>query len=283
MIKVESLKFQYPKSSELTLKGISFEINKGEIFGFLGPSGAGKSTTQKLLYKILKGYDGVVEIDGKNIKDWDNSYYEKIGVGFELPNHYLKLTGKENLDLFASFYKSLENRNTTTLFEMVDLQDAINKPVEAYSKGMKVRLNFLRAIQHNPEILFFDEPTSGLDPVNALKIKQHILALKSQGKTIFITTHSMDIADQLCDSVSFIVNGKLIATDTPQNFKDNHGREAVKVELKNGNTNEFPLKDLGNNSTFLDYLKQDEVKRIHTLEATLEEVFISITGKSLGI
>ena len=283
MIKVESLKFQYPKRSELTLKGISFEINKGEIFGFLGPSGAGKSTTQKLLYKILKGYDGVVEIDGKNIKDWDNSYYEKIGVGFELPNHYLKLTGKENLDLFASFYKSLENRNTTTLFEMVDLQDAINKPVEAYSKGMKVRLNFLRAIQHNPEILFFDEPTSGLDPVNALKIKQHILALKSQGKTIFITTHSMDIADQLCDSVSFIVNGKLIATDTPQNFKDNHGREAVKVELKNGNTNEFPLKDLGNNSTFFDYLKQDEVKRIHTLEATLEEVFISITGKSLGI
>lgn len=283
MIKVEILKFQYPKSNEFTLKGISFEINKGEIFGFLGPSGAGKSTTQKVLYKILPGFDGSVSIDGMNIQDWDNSYYEKIGVGFELPNHYLKLTGKENLELFASFYKNLENRNTTKLFEMVDLQDAINKPVEAYSKGMKVRLNFLRAIQHNPDILFFDEPTSGLDPVNALKIKQHILELKSQGKTIFITTHSMDIADQLCDRVSFIVNGQLIATDTPQNFKDNHGREAVKVELKNGNTNEFPLKDLANNSTFLDYLKQDEVKRIHTLEATLEEVFISITGKSLGI
>lgn len=283
MIKVEILKFQYPKSNEFTLKGISFEIKKGEIFGFLGPSGAGKSTTQKVLYKILSGFDGSVSIDGRNIQDWDNSYYEKIGVGFELPNHYLKLTGKENMELFASFYKNLENRNTTELFEMVDLQDAIKKPVEAYSKGMKVRLNFLRAIQHNPDILFFDEPTSGLDPVNALKIKQHILDLKSQGKTIFITTHSMDIADQLCDRVSFIVNGQLIATDTPQNFKDNHGREAVKVELKNGNTNEFPLKDLGNNSTFLDYLKQDEVKRIHTLEATLEEVFISITGKSLGI
>lgn len=283
MIKVENLKFQYPKSSELTLKGLSFEINKGEIFGFLGPSGAGKSTTQKVLYKILLGYDGIVEIDGINLKNRDNSYYEKIGVGFELPNHYLKLTGKENLDLFASFYKNLKNRNTTKLFEMVDLQDAINKPVEAYSKGMKVRLNFLRAIQHNPDILFFDEPTSGLDPVNALKIKQHILDLKSQGKTIFITTHSMDIANQLCDSVSFIVNGQLIATDTPQNFKDKHGREAVNVELKNGNMNEFPLKDLGNNSSFLNYLKQDEVKRIHTLEATLEEVFISITGKSLGI
>ncbi len=283
MIKVENLKFQYPKSNEFTLKGISFEIKKGEIFGFLGPSGAGKSTTQKVLYKILSGFGGSVSIDGINIQDWDNSYYEKIGVGFELPNHYLKLTGKENLDLFASFYKNLENRNTTTLFEMVDLQDAINKPVEAYSKGMKIRLNFLRAIQHNPDILFFDEPTSGLDPVNALKIKQHILDLKSQGKTIFITTHSMDIADQLCDRVSFIANGQLIATDTPQNFKDNYGREVVNVELKNGNKNEFPLKDLGTNSTFLEYLKQDEVKRIHTLEATLEEVFISITGKSLGI
>lgn len=283
MIKVENLKFQYPKSKEFTLKGLSFEIKKGEIFGFLGPSGAGKSTTQKVLYKILSGFGGSVSIDGRNIQEWDNSYYEKIGVGFELPNHYLKLTGKENLDLFASFYKNLENRNTTTLFEMVDLQDAINKPVEAYSKGMKVRLNFLRAIQHNPDILFFDEPTSGLDPVNALKIKQHILDLKSQGKTIFITTHSMDIADQLCDSVSFIVNGQLIATDTPQNFKDNHGKEAVNVELKNGSTNEFPLKDLGNNSTFLNYLKQDEVKRIHTLEATLEEVFISVTGQSLSI
>lgn len=283
MIRVENLKFQYPKSKELTLKGLSFEINKGEIFGFLGPSGAGKSTTQKVLYNILSGYNGSVTIDGINIQDWDNSYFEKIGVGFELPNHYLKLTGKENLDLFASFYKKLDNRNTTKLFEMVDLQEAINKPVDTYSKGMKIRLNFLRAIQHNPDILFFDEPTSGLDPVNALKIKQHILDLKSKGKTIFITTHSMDTADQLCDRVSFIVNGKLIATDTPQNFKDKYGREAVNVELKNGNTSEFPINNLGNNSIFLDFIKQNEIKRIHTLEATLEEVFISITGKSLGI
>ena len=283
MIQVENLEFQYPKSDKPTLKGLNFEISKGEIFGFLGPSGAGKSTTQKILYKILSGYKGSVFIEGKNITDWGSSYLEKIGVGFELPNHYLKLTGKENMDLFASFYKNHKSRNSTELFEMFDLQDAMNKPVEAYSKGMKIRLNFIRAIQHNPDILFFDEPTSGLDPVNAHKIKQHILNLKSQGKTIFLTTHSMDTADQLCDRVSFIVDGNLQATDTPKNLKNKYGKDAVNVELQNGSTEEFLLIDIGKNIAFLNFIKQDKVKRIHTLEATLEEVFIKITGKKLSI
>jgi len=283
MIQVENLEFQYPKSDKPTLKGLNFEISKGEIFGFLGPSGAGKSTTQKILYKILSGYKGSVFIEGKNITDWGSSYLEKIGVGFELPNHYLKLTGKENMDLFASFYKNHKSRNSTELFEMFDLQDAMNKPVEAYSKGMKIRLNFIRAIQHNPDILFLDEPTSGLDPVNAHKIKQHILNLKSQGKTIFLTTHSMDTADQLCDRVSFIVDGNLQATDTPKNLKNKYGKDAVNVELQNGSTEEFLLIDIGKNIAFLNFIKQDKVKRIHTLEATLEEVFIKITGKKLSI
>lgn len=283
MLQVENLQFQYPNSDKQTLKGLNFEIQKGEIFGFLGPSGAGKSTTQKVLYKILKGYSGTVFIDGKDLKKWDNSYLEKIGVGFELPNHYLKLTGKENMDLFASFYKKGSASNVEELFEIVDLKDAMNKPVETYSKGMKIRLNFIRAVQHNPDILFFDEPTSGLDPVNAHKIKQQILDLKAQGKTIFITTHAMDIADQLCDRVSFIVDGILQATDTPLNLKKEYGKEAVNVELTNGVVQEFPLINLGINSAFLDFIKQAEIKRIHTLEATLEEVFIKITGKSLII
>jgi len=283
MIQVENLEYQYPKSDNSTLKGLNFDISNGEIFGFLGPSGAGKSTTQKILYKILSGYKGSVLIEGKSLTEWGSSYFEKIGVGFELPNHYLKLTGRQNMDLFASFYKNIDSKNTSKLIEMVDLQDAINKPVETYSKGMKIRLNFLRAVQHNPDILFFDEPTSGLDPVNAQKIKQHILYLKSQGKTIFITTHSMETADQLCDRVSFIVDGKLKATDTPKNLKSKYGKEAVSIELKNGSITEFPLTDLGNNQAFLAVIKNNEVKRIKTLEATLEEVFIQITGKSLGI
>lgn len=281
MIQVENLIFQYPKNETPTLKGLNFEIDKGEVFGFLGPSGAGKSTAQKVLYKILGGYKGKVKIDGKNLEDWDNAYFEKIGVGFELPNHYLKLTGQENLDLFASFYENKKNPDYASLFKMVDLEDAIDKPVETYSKGMKMRLNFIRAIQHDPELLFFDEPTAGLDPVNAYNIKQLILDLKAKGKTIFVTTHSMETADWICDRVSFIVDGELQVTDSPANLKRAYGKESVKVELTNGVSSEFSLQKLGDNPHFLEFLKQDEVKKIQTMEATLEEVFIRVTGQSL--
>jgi len=281
MIQVENLEFQYPGNDSLTLKGLNFEIDKGEVFGFLGPSGAGKSNTQKVLYKILNGYRGSVWIDGKDLAGWNNSYFGKIGVGFELPNHYLKLTGKENMDLFASFYPNGRTQKVEELFEMVDLQDALDKPVEAYSKGMMMRLNFIRAIQHNPDILFLDEPTAGLDPVNAHKIKQHILDLKAAGKTIFVTTHNMNTADEICDRVSFIVDGELKTTDSPQKLKSQYGKEAIRVELKDGKKKEFPLENLGENQAFLTFIKRAEVKHIQTLEASLEEVFIQITGKSL--
>ena len=281
MIRVENLIFRYPKNEAPTLKGLSFDIAKGEIFGFLGPSGAGKSTAQKVLYKTLRDYEGRVEIDGKDLKAWDNSYFQKIGVGFEMPNHYLKLTGRENLELFASFYPAGIKRKPEELFEMVDLSDAIDKQVGAYSKGMKVRLNFIRAIQHDPDIIFLDEPTAGLDPVNAHKIKQHVLDFKAAGKTVFVTTHNMSTADEICDRVSFIVEGKLETTDVPKTLREKYGRKALRVELSSGKIKEFELKKLGHNEQFLTFIRQEEVKAIHTLEATLEEVFIKITGKSL--
>lgn len=281
MIQVEQLVFQYPKNDSPTLKGISFDIKKGEIFGFLGPSGAGKSTAQKVLCKTLAAYNGEVTIDGKDLKSRDISYFETIGVGFELPNHYLKLTGKENLDLFGSFYQNGQKTDKSELFEMVGLHDVMNKPVETYSKGMKVRLNFIRAIQHDPDILFFDEPTAGLDPVNAQTIKQHILDLHEKGKTIFITTHNMHTADELCDRVAFIVDGELRITDAPETLKSKYGMEAVLVELKNGESREFPIRNLGENSDFIGFIKKGEVSRIHTMEATLDEVFINVTGKTL--
>ena len=281
MIEVNNLTFTYPGNDAPTLKNLSFEISQGEIFGFLGPSGAGKSTAQKILYKILSGYGGEVRVEGKDLKIWERSYFEKIGVGFELPNHYLKLSGKENLSLFASFYPNAQKADLPALFEMVGLEDAIDKPVEAYSKGMKMRLNFIRAIQHDPDILFFDEPTAGLDPVNAQNLKKHIRELKDKGKTIFLTTHSMHSADELCDRVSFIADGELRITDTPESLKGKFGKEAVEVILTGGQRQEFLLKGLGENEAFCDFIKSGEVKRIHTLDASLEEVFIQVTGKTL--
>lgn len=283
MINVENLSYTYPKSKQNVLKNISFEINQGEIFGFLGPSGAGKSTTQKVLYKILHDWKGEISIQNKPLKDWGNEYLEKIGVGFELPNHYLKLTAKENLQLFGSFYTQKNLLNFDELFETFGLAEDANKKVEEYSKGMKMRLNFMRAIMHNPDILFFDEPTSGLDPINAHKVKSFIKKLKTDGKTIFVTTHDMTTADELCDRVSFIVDGEIRLTEKPSVLKNTHGKKSVRVELQNGEMNEFPVKDLGENPSFLEFIKQAEVLRINTQEATLEEVFIKVTGTKLQI
>lgn len=281
MIQVRDLVYTYPKNENPTLKGLSFEVKKGEIFGFLGPSGAGKSTAQKILYKTLKSYSGEVKILGKSLENWDSSYFEKIGVGFELPNHYLKLTGRENLDLFLTFYSAKRKKPLEELFELVGLSEAIDQQVEAYSKGMKMRLNFIRAIQHDPDILFFDEPTSGMDPVNARKIKDSIKDLRSEGKTIFITTHNMQTADELCDRVAFIIDGSLEAIDSPKDLKDRYGKKAVKVELSSEESSEFPLAELGDNEEFLSFIKKGKVTHIHTQEATLEEVFIKVTGESL--
>lgn len=283
MIKVDQLSYTYASVESPTLKNLDFEIKEGEIFGFLGPSGAGKSTTQKVLYKILNDYTGQVFIDGVSLKDLDKNYFERIGVGFELPNHYLKLTGKENLDLFASFYPKHKLLNIPDLFASVGLENAINQNVEAYSKGMKMRLNFIRSIMHNPDIIFFDEPTAGLDPVNAHKIKQHIKQLKKDGKTIFITTHNMTSADELCDRVAFIVDGEIALIDQPEKLKKQYGKEVVSVELENGIKETFPIKEIGQNSAFLDFLRKEKVSRINTMEATLEEVFIKVTGKSLKL
>ena len=281
MIKVKNLSYAYPKSKETVLKNLNFEANEGEIFGFLGPSGAGKSTTQKVLYKILHDYTGEISIQNKSLKDWGNEYFEQVGVGFELPNHYLKLTAKENLKLFASFYPEKTLLDFDALFEIFGLTDDAGKRVEEFSKGMKMRLNFIRAIMHDPDIFFFDEPTSGLDPVNAQKIKQYIKKLKNDGKTIFVTTHDMTTADELCDRVSFIAGGQIRLTEKPWVLKNRHGKHTVKVELQNGQTAEFPIKDLGNNPKFSEFISQDEVLRINTQEATLEEVFIKITGTKL--
>ncbi len=281
MISVQNLSYTYRGTPKPTLKNLNFEIAKGEIFGFLGPSGAGKSTTQKVLYKILQDFEGEISIEGQPLKKLDKSYLENIGVGFEMPNHYLKLTGKENMELFAAFYPKKRMLPIPELFALVGLEDSMNHPVETYSKGMKMRLNFIRAIMHNPTILFFDEPTAGLDPANAHIIKKHILHLKQEGKTIFITTHNMNTADELCDKVSFIVDGEIRLTEAPSTLKQQYGKHLVEVKLQNGEEQQFPITGLGQNPQFSHFINLAEVASIRTMEASLEEVFLKATGKSL--
>jgi fluoroquinolone transport system ATP-binding protein len=170
------------------------------------------------------------------------------------------------------------------LLEMVELEKDANDRVATYSKGMKSKLNFARSLINNPEVLFLDEPTTGLDPVSRRLIKDIILQKRKEGKAIFLTTHNMGDADELCDRVGFIVDGKLVLIESPRELKIRHGVKKVKIEyLKEGEIErkEFDLKNLADNKNFLSLLKSGNVQTIHTAEATLDEIFIKATGRQL--
>ena len=149
---------------------------------------------------------------------------------------------------------------------------------------MKMRLNFCRAFLNKPEIVFLDEPTSGLDPVNAKKIKDIILEKKAQGKTVFLTTHNMSVAEDVCDRVAFIVDGRIPLIDSPRDLKIQKGKRILRVEYTENSRTQiknFDLKDIGRNNSFLKLLKGKTIETMHTQEATLEDIFIEVTGRSL--
>lgn len=262
---------------------MNFDIRKGEVFGFLGPSGAGKTTTQRLIIGLLRNYQGHIEVLGKERNKWGKDFYEQVGVAFDFPNLYTKLSAKENLQLIGAYYKN-NTVKPELLLDSVGLLPDKDVRVESFSKGMKMRLNFVRSIMHNPSLMFFDEPTSGLDPVNAHIIKDIILEQKTSGKTVFLTTHNMTVAEQLCDRVAFVVEGKIVVIGSPKDLMIEHGKRVLKVEFQiNGKHSEqdFELMGIGENTSFIELLKTADIKTIHSCEATLEDIFIKLTGRKL--
>ena len=285
VIAVSELTYTYPKTTEPAVRGMDFTVAPGEIFGFLGPSGAGKSTTQKLLIGLLRGHGGRMLVWGRDPLDWGSDYYQRIGVSFELPNHYLKLTGAENLQFFASLYDGA-TQDPRNLLEAVGLTEAADIRVGKYSKGMQMRLTFARALLNDPELIFLDEPTSGLDPVNARRVKDMVLELKDRGRTVFLTTHDMATADELCDRVAFVVDGRIVALDAPTELKIARSRRLVRVEYRAPEgtlqTAEFPMDGLADDADFHFVLRTHHVETIHSREASLDEVFVDVTGRSLA-
>lgn len=284
MIKVEKLSYRYPKNEQDTLKNISFEVRKGEIFGFLGPSGAGKSTLQNILTGTLLGYRGKASVLETSVKERSKDFYEKIGVDFEFPNFYGKFTAIENLHYFSSLYSNATLDPNPLLERMGLLQDA-DKQVNRFSKGMKARLGFIRCLLHDPDLLFLDEPTSGLDPANAMILKEMVRELQKSGKTIILTTHNMQDAEELCDRVAFIVDGEIRALDTPTAFRNSKQEKRIIYTFQNTRNLEeertIPLHALGSDTHFLNMAKSEKITRIHSVEQSLEDVFISLTGRRL--
>jgi fluoroquinolone transport system ATP-binding protein len=282
-VDVRDLTFAYAPRGRHAVDGMTFRIAPGEIFGFLGPSGAGKSTTQRILIGLLRGYGGEVCVLGRNRADWGPEYFERIGVSFELPAHYQKLTARENLRTFAALYRRAGDPDE--LLARVGLADAADARVATFSKGMQMRLNLVRALLHSPDLLFLDEPTGGLDPAHARSVQELVREQRSRGCTVFLTTHDLSLAEALCDRVAFVVDGRIAQVGTPHDLRAERSGRRVRVEQRCGERRrlrEFPLDGLGDDGEFLALLRAGGIESMHTTEPSLEDVFLDVTGRSLG-
>lgn len=280
MIDVKKLYFSY--TDKPFVENVSFHVGRGEIFGFLGPSGAGKSTIQKILTGLNTSYKGSVKVAGTEIREHTNRFYENIGVDFEFSTCYEKFTARQNLTYFASLYEK-QPRSIDELLHMVGLENYGDKKVADFSKGMRSRLNFIKALVHDPDILFLDEPTSGLDPTNSRLMKDIILAEKKRGKTIIITTHNMFDATELCDQVAFIVAGKVSALDSPHNLIMSRGATKIHYTYydKGEKTGECLLDRTTEDKLLKSLISENRLLSIHSSEPTLNDIFVDITGRTL--
>jgi len=263
---------------------INFSVAKGEILGFLGPNGAGKTTTVKMLTGQLKPKEGKALLLGMDVASNIERVQAKIGVCFEETNLYQRMSALENLSLFASLF-GVKDFDAYALLKRVGLDGREKDRVENYSKGMKQRLMVARSLVSSPEILFLDEPTSGLDPTSSEAIRNIILEERQRGATIFLTTHDMLEADKLSDRVAFMNQGKIVALDAPDNLKQQYGRRALKARVSDTDgklqSREIDLDTPKTAEAVQNLFKEEKVVTIHSEEATLEDIFIKITGRGL--
>ena len=281
-IVAENLTYKY--GDLMAVDHINFNVAEGEIFGFLGPNGAGKSTTVKVLTAQMKPKEGKAMVLGMDVTTNVRAVQSEIGVCFELPNMYEQMSALENLKLFARLFGTTDF-DGYDLLRRVDLTGREKDRVQNYSKGMRQRLMVARALVSKPKVLFLDEPTSGLDPTSADGIRDIIRKECNRGATVFLTTHDMTEAGELCDRVAFMNQGKLVALDTPHNLKLKYGRRALKAQVagKGGELEDREVvMDTADTAKAVEQLfSQEKVVTVHSEEATLGAIFMQITGRGL--
>ncbi|SDJ60811.1 ABC transporter ATP-binding protein [Streptococcus gallolyticus] len=256
----------------VALDEVSFCVNEGEIFGFLGPSGAGKTTTINILTNQLKQDSGEVEILGKNPEQLTPDDYLKMGIMSDTVGFYENMTVYKNLEFFARFH-NLPMSKVDDLLKRLDLYEDRNKKAKKISTGMRQRLLLIRAILHDPEIIFLDEPTSGMDPTLSQKVHQLLLELKNKGISIFLTTHNMQEATKLCDKLSLLNKGKILEYGSPEEIIEKYRvDDNVHLLYKNGEEKVISRDEVAN------YLNPNVVS-MHTAEPDLETIFIKLTGE----
>jgi ABC-2 type transport system ATP-binding protein len=279
MIQTADLRRTFQKTEAVA--GITFQVGRGEIFGLLGPNGAGKTTTIRLLTGQIDPSGGSASVAGCDVVRQRPQLKERIGVVFEEQNLYERLSARENL-VFNCWLYDLPAARADEVLDLVSLRDRAKDAVRVFSNGMKQRLMVARALLHRPDVLFLDEPSRGLDPIAARDVRAVIRRLSREGMTILLTTHVLEEADQLCQRVAFIVNGRIVADDTPRNLKLSRGKRTLAVTLagEGGEYAELQLSmdDPEDQKRLAGFFTKGRVVSLHSQEPTLEEVFIEVAG-----
>jgi ABC-2 type transport system ATP-binding protein len=301
IIEVEGLTRHYGRLE--AVKGISFEVYPGEIFGFLGPNGAGKSTTINMLCTLLHPTAGRARIAGYDIVAQRNKVRESIGLIFQDPSLDDRLTADENLRFHATVYglpTSISRQRREELLKMVDLYDRRDQLVRTFSGGMKRRLEIARGLLHYPRVLFLDEPTIGLDPQTRLHLWSYILNLRQQKQiTMFMTTHYMDEAEY-CDRIAIIDHGRIVALDTPSRLKDMVGGDVIRLRTSDNALAAQQIKEhfgvepreskgelifeIAGGEELVPRIVERVTARIASISVrrpTLDDVFIKLTGREI--
>ena len=277
-IEVEHLAKRY--GDVLAVDDISFTAHAGEILGFLGHNGAGKTTTIRMLTGRALPTGGSARVVGHDVVRERERIKPLINLVFEDQNLYPRCSGRENLRLFAQLYRVSSSR-VEELLEAVSLSDAAGRRVKTYSTGMKQRLLVARALLNRPRVLFLDEPTRGLDPTSAREVRELVRDQARRGATVFLTTHYMEEADELCNRVAFLSAGRIVALDTPRELKLRYGEPTAVVLLDSRKEELVRLNDARDAARLERWMCEGKVLTVHSQEGTLEDVFVSLAGRPL--
>nr|MBN2277574.1 ABC transporter ATP-binding protein [candidate division Zixibacteria bacterium] len=235
MIVLNNIIYKYPKKDGFALSEIFLSINPGEIFTLLGPNGSGKTTLIRIISGLILPRSGTVNVSGYDITS--DEYKAKRSIGLVLGDErtfYFRLSGAQNLEFFGGLFgipRSYLKKKIGETLEMVGLEDSAGLQYMRYSTGMRKRLNLARALLHNPQVYLFDEPNSGVDPHSVKRIREIILSLKRQNKTILLTTHDMNEAEKMSDRIGYLKNGQIVKIGRIDEFKRLIGKKGLEIDF----------------------------------------------------
>lgn len=228
VIFIKDLKMKF--EGKEVLKGINLEVDRGSIIGYIGPNGAGKSTTVKIILGLVEGYTGLVEIFGEDISNGNSEYKKRIGYVPEVAETYESLTAREYLTFIGQLYGleyDIADKKAYELMDILGIKDAYNSRISSFSKGMKQKVVIISSLIHNPDILFLDEPLSGLDANSVMVLKEIMLSLKEEGKTIFYSSHIMEVVEKISDRIVLLNDGNIVADGNFENLKERVHEESL--------------------------------------------------------